>query len=287
VDTQHDEIKAKMAEKMSGFFKKTKPSRVKAFEISGVKFTISDVTRREQTKTDLEIIRLGKIATKLKREKKLDEAIYCLIEQKKLMSTIGFCDSMVERHLRLPKFLQKAGRMAEAIAECREVLRDSTSSKAVIYDAMRLIYQRENRMDESYLFSLLECAWIAVQQKTFSNNSNEKWNFSLYCEKKIDSYFKNNPDTELKEIITKILIQFSVDLDAEVRLFTRKYQSKPKELTAVQNSLKASKREQSAKTLKYSLKRDFEMALYDHLIFKGNAMVSSFENTIRELLEIN
>jgi hypothetical protein len=75
---------------------------------------------------------------------------------------------MVDRWLRLPLFLQQAGRMAEAEEEFNKLLGLFKRGYELshICDKMRLTYQREKRFDEAVVFGVMSLAYEMIGTKT-------------------------------------------------------------------------------------------------------------------------
>mgnify|MGYP001151051251 CR=1 FL=1 len=136
---------------------------------------VREVVRREshlqgeiviysRTSAEEHVRRLNLLATQLKDED-LEEAIACMRRACALNKAIG--GGLPDRRsLRLPMFLQRAGRMGEAMQAFNQALRDvddwvaagparqtsteraaaTASIKAVVYDQMRIAWKREGDM---------------------------------------------------------------------------------------------------------------------------------------------
>jgi len=148
-----------------------------------------EVSVREKTDSEEKSSDLLKEATKKKNEKDLDGAVACLREAYKLMaqSSISY---PVETYLRLPLYLQQAGRYKESIVEFETLLRNSpdkiarefsniTKKKqkglsamecAAIYDKMRLASQREKYFSHAVYYQVLSSASRAVGLKLQERN---------------------------------------------------------------------------------------------------------------------
>ncbi len=135
--------------------------------------------------------RLGREATDLKSSGDMDGAIQCLQEVKRLMiANPNGCT--VQQWLRLPLYLQQAGRFDEAMGEFQELLisppvtrdlratghrlesRDVLdmllhSDFAAIYDKMRLACSREGLMEEAERYRRLadehDLGWQRLNEK--------------------------------------------------------------------------------------------------------------------------
>ena len=110
---------------------------------------------------------LHKKATALLSDGHVEQAIELLRQAHQLMRKEAFCGDAVDKWLRLPLVLQKAGRFDEAMREFEALLSDLYAIKlkqlpqypdeivmllthrirAVIYDRMRLACKREKRLD--------------------------------------------------------------------------------------------------------------------------------------------
>lgn len=147
------------------------------------------VSVREKTASEERSSELLKDATKKKDEKDLDGAISCLREAYKLMaqSTISY---PIETFLRLPLYLQQAGRYAEAVEEFEKLLRNAPAKiakefshvsakrqnglaameRATIFDKMRLAAQREKQFVYSAYYQVLSdanrCLGLKLQDRT-------------------------------------------------------------------------------------------------------------------------
>ena len=148
-----------------------------------------EVSVREKTASEEKSSELLKEATQRKNDKDLGGAITCLREAYKLMaqSSISY---PIETYLRLPLYLQQAGRYEESIIEFERLLRNSpdkiakefgyiTKQKqkgfsamecAAIYDKMRLASQREKYFSHAVYYQLLSNASRAVGLKLQERN---------------------------------------------------------------------------------------------------------------------
>ena len=107
---------------------------------------------------------LLKQATKLKQEGKTDDAIQCLRDA---FAKIKNCSEVysIDTYLRLPLYLQQAGRNDEAWSEFNNLLINTGQlgsgdtvlpmDHSKIYDKMRLFLQREKRFLEAVRFGIL------------------------------------------------------------------------------------------------------------------------------------
>lgn len=143
-----------------------------------------EVSVREKTASEEKSSELLKEATKKKNEKDLAGAIDCLREAYKLMaqSSISY---PIETFLRLPLYLQQAGRYDESVTEFEKLLKASPDKiakefshitkqkqkglaameRATIYDKMRLASQREKRFNHAIYFQVLSNATRAIGLK--------------------------------------------------------------------------------------------------------------------------
>lgn len=121
---------------------------------------------------------LQKQATALHDDGQLEEAIRRLRDAARVDQ-----DQLIARALRLPLWLQEAGRIDEARAEFEALIADVPRRVAVsiprrkdrrsiehaelaaIYDKMRLAYKREGRLDEAEAFGRLAVKHGAANQR--------------------------------------------------------------------------------------------------------------------------
>ncbi len=148
-----------------------------------------NATFYERTRAEEHVSQLGKLATYIKQSDP-DEAVHCLRRQRELARLIGSAQGHpVEWWLRLPLFLQSAGRFDEAMVEF-EALRASPpvarqdnshmrsqddidllihAELAVIYDKMRLACRREGHRDKAAEYESLSKGhrkeWEILYQK--------------------------------------------------------------------------------------------------------------------------
>jgi hypothetical protein len=168
-----------------GIFKKDKQSKEISFSVE-VKSSI-------EMGTDDEYNRLLKEATNKKRSGELDGAITILRSVYDKLNSNGMMFS-IETYLRLPLYLQEAGRKDEAWSEFNQLILWVNSKQryspevtpmeqSIIWDKMRLFLQREGKND------------YAVQFAVWSYLS---WAVGLYMQKR---------EEELKTHKTKANIQ--------------------------------------------------------------------------------
>ncbi len=118
----------------------------------------------ERTSHDERASELLKLATEKKKEKDWDGAIATLKEayQEIAQSQLGYS---IETFIRLPQFLQSAGRSKEAWTEFNKLLfgrlqtqlgNDNTDpmERSILFDKMRLYLQREKREQLADIFSI-------------------------------------------------------------------------------------------------------------------------------------
>ncbi len=153
------------------------------------KFSISD--NSDATSSPL------RKATAEKEAGNLDEAINLLRRAYELTKIEGM-ECSVETFLRLPMYLQKAGRNGEAWREFNILLTHSYPNQnkdpqlvpmanSIVYDKMRLFLQRENKNDLAVRFGV--CSYVS-------------WAVGLYRQKR-----KN----ELKDCIDQENIEYNVE----------------------------------------------------------------------------
>lgn len=135
---------------------------------------------------------LQKEATALHDNGQLEEAIRRLRDAARIDP-----DQLIARALRLPLWLQEAGRIDDARAEFEALIADVPRRVAVsiprrkdrrsiehaelaaIYDKMRLAYKREGRLDEAEAFGLLAAKHGAANQRAvrtqIAREQAERW----------------------------------------------------------------------------------------------------------------
>jgi len=114
---------------------------------------------RERNEVEQRIWELNRKASDLK-DADLNAAIACLAEAQPLRPTVPTEYGVLE-YLRLPLFLQKAGRMPEAMIEFGKLLKqfDRAHDLEVIYDKLRLAHQREKLHDRAVKYGALTLAY--------------------------------------------------------------------------------------------------------------------------------
>lgn len=135
----------------------------------------------------MDIATLHRNATALKSEGDLDGAINLLLQAKTLANQNPI-SCPIDSWLRLPLFLQQAGRFDEAMAEFNELLENPPITRekdsplellvlemlthadmCAIYDKMRLACDRENRFKESEQYEKLskkhDREWAKLNRK--------------------------------------------------------------------------------------------------------------------------
>jgi len=134
-----------------------------------------------------------KKVTVLAKEGKMDEAITMLKELKSEMDEEG--GYTIERYLRLPMYLQKAGRNDEAWKEFNLLLSEEQhiDEQALIYDKMRLFLQREKRYKEAVKMGLF----------TFLLNAQSLYQMDKeYDENRLDDYISED---SINDVVSDLL----------------------------------------------------------------------------------
>ncbi len=156
---------------MFGFIKKVlgKGKMPAQKERQEQKLTLSaEIIFPEKTEEELLIRKLGKEATALKKEN-LPAAIEKLRQAQALRPSVP-TEYPIAEYLRLPLFLQQAGRMDEALTEFEKLLKQFPRGDEWrdIYDKMRLAYQREKAFDQAVVCGVMSIGATlvsAVQHK--------------------------------------------------------------------------------------------------------------------------
>lgn len=165
---------------------------------------------------------LVKESTALHKAGKFDEAVdklkaaYKEAEEKQLTLTI-------KDYLKLPPYLQKAGRNDEAWAWFNDLIRQTASdhmSLSVIYDKMRLFRQREGNPKDAIKFGVLSrIHWcLGLHEQVTRMGWNDRKDELKNCKANIgEGYFEllkkadcENLETELKKTISKHMVSFPV-----------------------------------------------------------------------------
>ncbi len=135
----------------------------------------TEILVREPTEAEQRIRELHKQATRYKGNN-WEKAITCLREAQQLMPTV-ITEYPVSQYLRLPLFLQQAGRMKEAKKEFEKLLDMEMFSHphlvATVYDKMRLAYQREKDYKNAVTYGMMY-AEIEFLNETDKNQYIEK-----------------------------------------------------------------------------------------------------------------
>ncbi len=164
----------KKKERSSMIQEGSKPSKIGKMAVS------VQIKSRERPADETKISKLGKRATALSKSGDWNEATECLKQVKRLTPTVR-TEYPISHYLRLPLFLQKAGRFDESMKEFYELI-DFVSQEgkpkhydkvawqaavhgrlSTIYDKMRLACVREGRKAEAESFA---------QESSYHN---EKW----------------------------------------------------------------------------------------------------------------
>lgn len=180
----------------------------------------------QKTPAEQKIWELNHKASQLK-DSDINAAIACLAEAQVIRPTVS-CQYPILEYLRLPVFLQQAGRMAEAEEEFKKLLNlfNCGHEHAKIYDKMRLTYQREKWFDEAIKFGVmsLACTFIGIKnsknfaEKHINNLSNEQKNAEEwrkdFLQGLIDSYQEMADSTEisLQKAIKEMRERLPVDI---------------------------------------------------------------------------
>jgi len=210
-----------------GLFKKDKKSKEVSFSTK-VKSSI-------EMGTDDEYHRLLKEAANKKKNGDIDGAIKILRSVYDKLNSSGMMFS-IETYLRLPLYLQEAGRRDEAWSEFNNLVlwvnsKPRYSSEvtpmdlSAIWDKMRLVLQRENRSEYAITFSIWSClSWAMGLHKqnrlseleTYTTNENilkalnpllkkaSKESFSEGITRIVSESLKQLPDIDFKKIANQV-----------------------------------------------------------------------------------
>lgn len=188
-----------------------------------------EVSVREKTESEERSSELLKVATRKKDEKDIEGAISCLEEAYMLMaqSTISY---PIETFLRLPLYLQQAGRYAESVEEFEKLLTNTSAKiakefshisskrqnglaameRAIIFDKMRLAAQREKQFTYAAYYQVISLANSSVglnlQERT---GELDGYMDREYWINKIDSLLKKANKETLVEVLADRCVVFA------------------------------------------------------------------------------
>jgi hypothetical protein len=182
---------------------------------------------------DRRAARLIKEAASLQAKKDFDGAIAALREAYGLMERAGTV-SPIDNYLKLPQYLEKAGRFGEAATEYEALLAgapervarehdelDAEKAKGfvamerrAIYKAMQPAYRKADLLGEAILFGLLEHAsWCAgLQYKKRGQELRSARSMKAWKEA-VDSVFGRSPLADKKEAALAACVEFAKECD--------------------------------------------------------------------------
>ncbi|MBZ0330857.1 hypothetical protein KZO25_11080 [Halomonas sp. ANAO-440] len=169
------------------------------------------VTVRTPTEQEQQINSLHKQATAAAGDKDFASAVTHLEEAQQLMATASV-DYEVERYLRLPNYLQQAGRMADAEAIFEELLatRQQGHEQAAIHNQMRIAYNREKRYDLAFLHGMQHILWRCVDYAE-QDGAPEGWQSREYWAPELEKLLKRAKRPDLREAALEALTPFLVE----------------------------------------------------------------------------
>lgn len=182
---------------------------------------------------DRRAAKLIKEAASLQAKKDFDGAVALLREAYDLMERAATI-SPIDNYLKLPQYLDKAGRFGEAATEFEALLASAPARVArehdeldadkakgfvamerrAIYKAMQPAYRKADRLDEAILFGLLEHAsWCAgLQYKKRGQELRSARSMKAWKEV-TDSAFGRSPLAEKKDAALAACIEFAKECD--------------------------------------------------------------------------
>jgi len=171
---------------------------------------------------------LHKLATKLKREGKLDEAVDVLRKATSVMNNDGV-EYTMSRYLRLPLFLQQSGRFDEAWHEFHALLTRASKQHSVrslrfvetaqVLDKMRLALQREGHKDEAAKYGVM--SYLADMKSKYIDKSRHNY-------KDLREHF-TDPDN-IGDTVAKLLKHRSDSAIEEMAAHVEQWSQRPNQM---------------------------------------------------------
>lgn len=244
-----------------------------------------ETTVRPLSDNEEKIRELGKKATEYKG-KDWDIAIDCLKQRKLLMPTVS-TDYGIKESLRLPKFLQDAGRFKEALTECHDLLKNHPKDKAEIFDAMRLIYQREKIYSLSSIYGILSMSWQALRYKTRPHIAPDGWDNIQFWRDKIIGLLNKSKQSQLSDTICDSFEDYLKNISQEsIDKFLKENNKEELDyLSDFDKERLLNGRDASIKSLTYSAHFRIEKDFEEFLIIKGQVIIQSLEDKLTDLLK--
>ena len=156
---------------------------------------------------------LLKKATSKKKDGELDEAVSFLRKAYKEIAK-GNTNHSINTFLRLPNYLQKAGKPDEAWNEYNKLLNNGypnqlnnfsviTMEHSKIYDKMRLFLQRENKNEKAIIFGILsDLAWVRGLNLQKRNSELNTFSKTQNIKDRLESLLKKaNLENEIDEFV--------------------------------------------------------------------------------------
>jgi hypothetical protein len=246
-----------------------------------------EITVRPLSNTEQEIRDLGKKATKYKG-KDLNLSIDCLMKRKELLPKVA-TDYGIDQYLRLPKFLQQAGRANEAFIECNDLLEKKPKDKAKILDALRLIYQREKKFVESSFYGIISMAWQALEYKARSDLAPNAWLDIQFWKKNILSLLKKAERSDLDDHICLLFQGLIKNISKEsVDKFMIEHDTKEIDyLSDTEKKLLSLGIKSTVESMQYAAKLNVRKAFEEYIMSNGKNIIQEFEQKLSISLGID
>ncbi len=167
----------------------------------------SRVMVRQPTKQEQKISNLHKKATAAIAEKNLEEAVAYLEEAQKLMAVEeGY---PIERYLRLPNYLQQAGRMTDAEAIFKELLAtwQQGYEQSAIHSQWRIACNRERDYHGACLHGVHSILWTCVSCAE-QERLPEEWQIADHWSSDLAKLLKRAKKTEQLDSVLERLAPF-------------------------------------------------------------------------------
>lgn len=152
--------------------------------VGGISFT-AKLQVREKTKTEQHIRQLHLKATEIKKDD-INGSIHCLQEAQSLLDEVD-TQYPIASYLRLPLFLQQAGRIDEAMDEFETLLKVKKHllDKSTINDKIKLSLQRNKRSADAIPYGMKAIALELVGRQKYDVEIEgqldiEKWENDIY-----------------------------------------------------------------------------------------------------------
>ncbi|SES24485.1 pentatricopeptide repeat domain-containing protein (PPR motif) [Vreelandella subterranea] len=189
-----------------------KPKDTQPRKAMNVNVVVSPPTAQDET-----ISSLHKEATAAINEKDFEGAVERL-QKAYAMMVEARTDYPIERYLRLPNYLQQAGRMEEAEAIFQEMLStwQQGNEKASIHNQMRIAYGREKRFDIATVHGMHSILWRCISYTEHRTPlPKEEWATLEHWKPEVEKLLKRTKQTELLDQVLDKLQVFLANPDRD------------------------------------------------------------------------